>query len=233
MESRFQRIFLGRQKDRRKSCERMRICVLLLCALCCAPFSASARDDDDELGKIITPDIERREIREDMLDSEDFEIGAFFGLLNIEDFGSNDVAGFTLAYHVTEDFFLEAAYGQSRTEKTSYELLSGGVELLTDEERDLRYYNLSVGYNLFPGQVYIRNKWAFNTRIYLIAGAGNTEFASKEYFTYNLGAGLRFYATDWISFDLSMRNHAFTHELFGESKSINNLEARMGLSIFF
>lgn len=227
MESRFQRIFLARSHWRR-------LLLAGVCALWLAPGGALAQmaDDEDELGEIITPDIERRTIKEDMLDSEDFELGVFVGLLNIEDFGSNGVAGLTLAYHVTEDFFLEAAYGQSRTQKTSYELLSGGVELLTDEERDLRYYNLSIGYNLLPGQIYIR-KWSFNTRIYLIGGAGNTEFAGKEYFTYNLGAGLRFYATDWIAWDLSMRNHAFTHELFGESKSINNLEARTGFTFFF
>lgn len=220
MESRFQRIFLAR-------------CGLLgLCACLLTPLGAYAQDDDDDLGQIITPDLERREIKEDMIDSENFEVGGYFGLLSIEDFGSNEVSGIAVAYHVTEDFFLEAAYGVSRTEKTSYELLSGGVELLTDEERDLRYYNLSLGYNVFPGQIYI-HKWSFNTRIYLIAGAGNTEFASKEYFTYNVGAGLRFFATDWFSFDLSMRNHAFSHELFGESKDTNNLEARLGLSIFF
>lgn len=224
MESWIQRIFLARRL------------ALGLCACMCvlsAYVPVAHAQDDDELGQIITPDIERRAITEDMLDTEDFEIGVFYGLLNIEDFGSNAVTGATVAYHVTEDFFLEAAYAVSRTQKTSYELLSGGVELLTDEERDLRYYNLSLGYNIFPGQIYIRNKWAFNTRIYVIAGAGNTEFASKEYFTYNLGAGFRLYATDWVAFDLSMRNHAFTHELFGESKSINNLEARMGLSLFF
>src|SRR5690606_41122977 len=63
------------------------------------------------------------------------------------------------AYHITEDFFLEAAYGTSKTEKTSYELLSGGVELLTEDERDLTYYNLSIGYNFLHGQVYISGKW--------------------------------------------------------------------------
>ena len=66
----------------------------------------------------------------------------------------------------------------SQTEKTSYELLSGGVELLTDEERDLTYYNMSLGYNLLPGQIYISDRWAFNTRIYLIAGVGNTDFGA-------------------------------------------------------
>jgi outer membrane beta-barrel protein len=189
--------------------------------------------DDDELEQIITPDIKRRTIKEDDLDSENFEMGIFYGLLSIEDFGTNDVVGITFAYHITEDFFVEAAYGVSKTEKTSYELLSGGVELLTDDERDLSYYNISLGYNFLHGQVFMSDKWTFNNHFYIVAGAGNTDFAAKDYFTTNLGAGLRFYTTDWLALDLSMRAHSFKHELFGESKTITNLESRLGLSLFF
>jgi outer membrane beta-barrel protein len=230
MESRFQHLFLMHRSALKALCAGL-VGSLLLAV---HPFASAQEDEgDDELGQIITPDIERRSIKEEMIDSENFEFGAFYGMLGIEDFGTNEVAGITMAYHITEDFFAEASYGMSRLQKTSYELLSGGVELLTDEERDLTYYNLSLGYNLFPGQIHISDKWAFNTRIYLIAGAGNTQFASKDYFTYNFGAGLRFFATDWVSFDLSMRDHVFTHELFGESKDTHNLEGRFGLSLFF
>lgn len=193
----------------------------------------TTEDDDGELGQIITPDIERRQIKEDDLDSEDFEMGMFFGLLSIEDFGTGSVAGVSIAYHISEDFFVEGAYATSRAQETSYELLSGGVELLTDEERDFTYYNVSLGYNFFPGQVYIWDKWAFNSNFYLMFGAGNTEFAGNEYFTYNFGAGLRFYGTDWLALDISMRDHAFEHEIFGESKATNNLETRIGLSLYF
>jgi outer membrane beta-barrel protein len=188
---------------------------------------------EDPLGRIVTPDMERRTFKEAKLDNENFEFGVFYGILSIEDFGSNDVMGATFAYHITESFFVEAAYGQSKAQKTSYELLSGAVELLTDEERKYRYYNLSLGYNLLPGQIYIRDKWAFNTNFYLMGGAGNTTFAAQDYFTYNLGAGLRFYAVDWVALDLSMRNHSFSHELLGEKKTVNNLEARFGITLFF
>lgn len=198
------------------------------------PFAVAQGDDEnDELGQIINPDLERRTIKEEMIDSENFEFGAFYGMLGIEDFGTNEVVGISMAYHITEDFFAEATYAVSGTEKTSYELLSGGVELLTEDERELTYYNLSIGYNLFPGQIYVSDKWSFNTRFYVIAGVGNTQFASKEYFTYNFGAGLRFYATDWVAFDISMRDHVFSHEIFGESKEAQNLEGRVGLSLFF
>lgn len=221
MESRIQRIFL--------------IGVLLITAA--GSLTAYADEakaaDNDELGKIITPDLKRRTIKESDLDTENFELGLYYGLLTIEDFGTNEVQGVSFSYHITERFFTEAAFGISQLQKTSYELLSGGVQLLTDDQRDLTYYNLAIGYNVLPGQVYVTKKFHFDTNIYFLAGAGNTNFADKNYFTYNFGAGLRFYSTDWLSIDLSMREYAFTHELFGQKKDTNNLEGRLGLSIFF
>jgi outer membrane beta-barrel protein len=219
MESRIQHLFL----------------TALLAAASWVPLSLQAQTaaDDDELAQIITPDIKRRHIKEDDLDSENFEMGAFYGLYSLEDFGSNPVQGISLAYHITEGFFLEGVFAVSRAEQTSYELLSGGVELLTDEERDIRYYNLSLGYNFLPGQIYFSDKWAFNTNFYVLLGAGNTDFAAKQYFTTNIGAGLRFYATDFLAVDMSMRNHHFSHELFGVTKAVDNLESRIGLSLFF
>ncbi len=219
METWFQRLFL--------------IALLAAATVGVANAQESGTQGDDELEQIITPDIKRRTIKEGDLDSENFEIGAFVGLLSVEDFGTSDVTGLTFAYHITEDFFIEAAYGVSTVEKTSYELLSGGVELLTDEQRDISYYNLSLGYNFLHGQFYLSDKWAFNNHFYIMLGGGNTDFAAKDYFTTTIGAGLRFYTTDWLALDISTRGHSFEHELFGESKRVTNLETRLGVSVFF
>ncbi len=215
METRLQRIFLTS---------------ITIVVLFCSAISIA---QEDPLDMVVAPDMKRRHIKEDMLDTENFEFGIFAGVLSIEDFGSGEVTGITFAYHITEDFFLEAAYGISTAQRTSYELLSGGVELLTENGRDYSYYNASLGYNFFPGQVYIGKSTTFNTSFYLMAGAGTTEFADNQYFTYNIGAGYRFYGTDWFSLDLSMRDHVFEHELFGQAKQVNNLEARLGMSIYF
>ncbi|MDO3381582.1 outer membrane beta-barrel domain-containing protein [Gilvimarinus algae] len=205
---------------------------IFLAALLALPGLLWAQEDDP-LEPIVGADIERRDISEDMLDTENFEFGIYGGVLGIEDFGSNSVIGANLAYHITEDFFVEAIYGVSEANKTSYELLSGAVELLTDEEREFSYYVLSLGYKIFPGQVYFGSGTAFNTHFYITAGGGNTEFASNRYATYTFGAGYKFYATDWFALDIGMRDHLFTHELFGESRQTNNFEGRLGLSIFF
>ncbi len=196
-------------------------------------LSPQAFAEDRVLDKIITPDMQRREIKEAKLDSEDFEFGVYYGLMNVEDFGSNDVVGLRLAYHVTEDYFLEAAYGQTTLQKTTYEDLSGAIELLTPSQRDMNYYNLSVGYNLFPGEVFMGDGWSFNTNLYLILGVGNTNFADEEHFTYNYGAGFRFFATDSISLHLDVRDHLFEHDVLGKTRDSNNLETHVGITLFF
>jgi outer membrane beta-barrel protein len=182
---------------------------------------------------VIKPGIERRTITEADIDSEDFEAGAFVGVMSIEDFGSNAVYGVRAAYHATEDFFFEAAAGATEAGKTSYETLSGGAQLLTGSQRDLYYYNLSLGYNILPGESFIGSRYAFNSALYLMAGVGNTEFADDSHFTFNVGAGYRFLLNDWVALHLDIKDHVFESDLLGTDKYTHNLEGTVGLSVFF
>lgn len=193
---------------------------------------AQSSDQGKLLGDVVQPDIERREVDEALIDSENFEFGFYAGVMAFEDFGSNDVYGLRLAFHVTEDWFVEANYGFSKLQETSYEQLSGAAPILTDDQRDMSYYNLNLGYNLLPGEVYIGNR-AFNSNFYLMFGAGNTLFADEDYFTYNFGGGLRLFLTDWIAMHWDVRNHLMTHARFGKEKEIQNLETHVGLTLFF
>ena len=182
-------------------------------------------------GQVVDPEVERREIKEPRIDREDFELGAFVGILNIEDFGSDVVYGAKLAYHVTEGFFVEAAVGQSEAGLTSFELLSGGARLI--EDRTLTYYNLSLGYNILPGEVFIGEGRAYNTNLYLIAGLGSTRFADDDRFSVSYGAGYRFLLTDSVALHLDFRDHLYDIDLFGEEKTVHNLEGTFGITVFF
>jgi len=182
---------------------------------------------------IIEPQVERREIKHTRIDTEDFEVGAYVGILSIEDFESNVVYGARLAYHLTEDFFLEGTYGRSRAGRTSYENLSGSADLLTDSERDYTYYALSAGWNALPGEIFLGKNRAYNTAFYLVAGIGNTTFAGDDRFTVSGGFGYRILPADWIAVHFDVRDHVYDIDLLGEKKIVNNLEAHLGLSIFF
>jgi outer membrane beta-barrel protein len=183
--------------------------------------------------QVIDPEVERRKIKEPNIDVENFELGAFAGIMSIEDFGTDLVYGARLAYHVTEGFFLEAAVGKTTAGLTSFEILGGGAPILSDSERDFIYYNLSVGYNILPGEAYIGEVRAYNAGLYVIAGLGSTRFAGDDRFTVNFGAGYRFILTDSLALHLDFRDHLYDIDVLGEEKTAHNLEATVGLTVFF
>ena len=182
-------------------------------------------------GQVIDPQVERREIKEPAIDREDFEVGAFAGLMNIEDFGTDLVYGLRIAYHVTEGFFVEATVGQTEAGLTSFEVLSGGALLF--EDRTLTYYNLNLGYNVLPGEVFVGEGRAYNTNFYLIAGLGSTNFADDDRFTVNFGAGFRFLLTDSVAIHVDFRDHLFDIDILGREKTTHNLEGTVGVTMFF
>jgi outer membrane beta-barrel protein len=184
-------------------------------------------------GQVIDPAVDRREIKEPAIDREDWEFGAFAGIMSIEDFGTGLSYGLRLAYHVTEGFFVETTAGYSRGGYTSFEILSGGATLISDDERDLYYYNLNLGYNILPGEVFIGEGRAYNTSLYLIAGLGSTTFAGDDRFTVNFGAGYRFLLTDSVALHMDFRDHLFDIDIIGEEKTAHNLEATLGITVFF
>ena len=184
-------------------------------------------------GQVINPEVERREIKEPAIDREDFELGGFIGIMSIEDFGSDVVYGARLAYHVTEGFFVEGSVGQSEGGLTSFEILSGGARLITDSQRTLTYFNLDLGYNILPGEVFLGEGRAFNTNLYVIAGLGSTRFAGDDRFTVNVGAGYRFLLNDSVALHIDFRDHLFDIDLLGEEKTAHNLEGHLGFTWFF
>ena len=183
--------------------------------------------------QVIRPEIKRREVHEDAIDTEDFEVGVWAGIMSIEDFGSNTIYGVRGTYHVTEDIFLEGTYALTSAGETSFERLSGAANILTDDERDLDYYNLSFGFNLFPGESFIGKRWAFSSAFYIIGGIGSTSFAGDDMLTWNAGFGYKVLLNDWLALRIDARDHVFDLDLLGEKRTTQNLEFSGGLSIFF
>jgi len=187
----------------------------------------------DEQPAVIEPEVARRDIRIADIDTENFEVGAFIGQMSVEDFGVNTVVGARLAYHLTENFFTEVSIGRVDTEETSFERLSGAAQLLTDADRELTYYDVSLGYNILPGESFFGENRALNTSLYVIGGVGKTNFAGDDRFTLNLGLGLRVMPRDWFAIHADIRDHIFDIDLLGQEKTSHNFEAHFGATFFF
>lgn len=217
---------------------RLRVFLLIGLASLTSGCSLFGRDqppvaDPGASEPVISPEVERREVRKPKIDTENFQVGGFAGLISVEDFGSESIYGARARFLVTEGLFVEGTYAKSGTlGLTSAEVLAG-FDLLGDD-REYEYYDLSVGYNLLPGETFIGRNWAFNSSLYVIGGAGQTSLGLDDYFTLTFGAGYQVLATDWLALDFGVRDHLFEIEFTsGEKKDTHNIELTLGFSIFF
>jgi outer membrane beta-barrel protein len=184
--------------------------------------------------RIVEPEVQRREIRRPAVDTENFEVGVWYGALGVEDFGTNPAYGAKAAYHISEDFFFEASLGRTELGKTSFELLNPGSDPLNlGTERRLTYYSLSFGYNFLPGEAFVGRDLAMNSAFYVLGGIGSVEFAGDQKFSVNFGAGYRILPTDWLTLSIDVQDRLFESDIFGTNKLTNNLEARIGVTAFF
>jgi len=182
---------------------------------------------------IIEPQVSRREVKTPKIKSKDFEVGAYFGALTIEDFGTNPVYGVTAAYHVTEDFFLQAYLGRSKAGLSSLEEVFPDITVVSNSGRYFTYYDMDVGYNVLPGEIFLGRGRAFNSALYVTVGMGDVKFAEQDQFALNFGLGYRVLITDWLSMHVDVRDHVFESDLFGVDKNVHNVEATLGLSTYF
>jgi outer membrane beta-barrel protein len=197
------------------------------------PSSEVVVDEPQGEPSIIEPQVNRRAVKTPKIKAKDVELGAYFGALSIQDFGTNPIYGVRAAYHVSEDIFLEGFVARSKAGTTSLEDVFPDITVVSDAGRHFTYYDLDLGYNVLPGEIFIGRGHAFNTALYVTVGMGDVKFAQKDQFALNFGVGDRLLITDWLAVHLDVRDHVFETDLTGRTKNVHNIEATLGFTTFF
>lgn len=195
------------------------------------PLPGQAQTETPAPDQVMKPELERRSVKAPRIEVDDFEAVIVGGLLSVEDFGSRPIYGIRLGYHVTEDFFVEGTYALSTVSDDAYRNI--GRAIFLNPKEDLTTYDLSVGVNLFPGEIFVGKSWATTSVVYLIGGVGNTNFANQDFVTFNVGMGLRVQTADWFSLRLEMRDLMWESNLLGASEIKHNFAMTLGASFLF
>ena len=195
--------------------------------------AAAAAADTAAPPTVIEPAVVRRPIKVPKIKAKNIELGAYYGEVSIESYTAAPVWGLTADYHITEDFFFEAAGGQAQAGQTSFETLSGNIQLLTDAERQFTFYNLSVGYNFLPGEVFPGRNHAMTSGFYMLGGMGGVKFEGNKTFAANFGAGFRVVPNEWLSIRIEAQDVMFKSDFLGTNRLRNNIMAHIGASVYF
>ncbi|PCJ44002.1 MAG: outer membrane beta-barrel domain-containing protein [Moraxellaceae bacterium] len=220
MESRISRIFLN-----------VVTCLLMAFVGVCYADTSSKQVG---AAPIIEPFVLRADLNEADIDTGNFEIGVYVGLLSMEELTSTVLFGVSATFHATEDIFLEANYAISTIEEPHSSQLNQS-DLFTDDE--LTMYDLSLGLNVLPGEVFVGESRAYNSALYIIAGAGITQLDKSNELTLIAGLGYRMIITDWLALHVDFRDRIFEREIGTGPDKItfrsHNLDFHAGVSYFF
>jgi outer membrane beta-barrel protein len=182
--------------------------------------------------QIVVPEVTRRDIQLPQFPSNDFDVGVFAGTYSTQNFGASAVGGLRVGYNITEDFFVQAVLAQTKVSDASFrQILPGGI--FPNETEKLRYYDLSLGYNVLPGEIFIGAKRALPFTFYVIGGVGSTSLDDQKHATVNVGSGMRLFFNDYFSLHVDARDHIFTMDLLGERQRTQNLELTIGALVSF
>lgn len=201
----------------------------------CLPAVALADNDPpatSDQQQVVVPEVARRDVPMPHFPSNDFSVSGYFGTYSTQNFGASAAVGLKVGYDITEDFFVQAALAETNVSDKNYrQILPGGV--FPKETERLRYYNLSAGYNVLPGEVFVGTKYAMPFAVYLVGGVGSTSLDQQSHATFNFGTGMRLYFNDYVSLQFDARDHVFSMDLLGVRQRTQNLELTMGLTVSF
>ena len=198
--------------------------------LSCLQVAAQEKTTPTE--QIVTPEVTRRDIKLPRFPSSDFDVGLLAGTYATQNFGSSAVGGLRLGYHVTEDFFVQSVIAQTKVSDELFRnILPGGV--FPNKKEKLQYYNISVGYNVLPGEVFLTSTRARPFSLYLIGGIGNTTINAQRQATFNIGSGMRVFFNDHVAVQFDARDHIFSLDLLGKRQFTQNLELTVGVTVSF
>ena len=206
---------------------------LLATALAASSFAALAADPPKgNTDQVVVPQVDRRDIAVPKFPSNDFELGLFGGTYSTQNFGSSFVYGVRAGYHITEDFFVEGTYAQTKVSDELFrQILPGGV--FPKESEKLTYYNFSAGYNILPGEIFLGSRRAKPSQLFIVAGVGSTKLDVQRRPTFNVGFGYRVFLADWAALQLDLRDHIFSLDLLGKRQNTQNVELTGGLTVYF
>lgn len=176
---------------------------------------------------IVKADTEQDLIKDADIKNTSMSIGIYTGLINYENFNSNYLVGLTFSYPFDEHVFIDAEFGVSGINDTEYRNI--GLPLLSEEETDVLFYTVLVGYNILPGEVYWSREKTLISSFYLIGGVGSISFDNNNYVSVQFGAGFKMGLDKNKSIRFEARDRLFDTDILGTDKLSNNIEFHLGI----
>lgn len=202
-----------------------------LVALGFISLPAHSQEQNDRV-EVVEPPERTERARRAAIDTEHFELGAYLGVLSVEDFSTQLSTGVTLNYHISSRFMVQGHYARADVDRATFEEVSDG-NFLSDSDRNFEHLSILAGYRLAKGRSFFGGERKFNSYIYALAGPSQVRFAGEDNTGLALGLSYKTVLTDWATLNLDVRDIVVERSFLGDDKTTHNTELAIGLNLLF
>lgn len=181
---------------------------------------------EEAAAQAVDPNIRRPDVQVKQIKAQDYELGGYAQSVTLDRNHTVGLYGVRAAYHKTDNFFVEGSVAYSST--IGFEDIRQIVGAGEDPGLDYSTYEFSVGYNLFPGDLYITKSYTLPFSIYAIGGFGYVDYESDSHTAYSFGGGLRITPTDYFAIRIELRDQAWS-----QHGTDHNIAFSVGVSGYF
>ena len=120
----------------------------------------------------------------------------------------------------------------ARPALSSLEDVFPDITVVSNSGRYFTYYDLDVGYNVLPGEMFLGRGRAFNSALYVTVGMGDVKFADQDQFALNFGVGYRVLITDWLAHASGRQRSRVRIQLVRRQQERRQHRSHIGLNRF-
>jgi len=225
----------------------------LLLALGAAPLARAADDDgtasakgdtetaaDPEADACIDENVKadlfakrkRRDVRDRLFQQTNrHEVTALGGYYVSDLFDATWVAGAAYAYHMTEDFSVEAQGAITHIGSKSEIALEQNFSVLAGKPRRELLFDADLVWNPAHGKLRLGGAIQ-HFDLYVAAGAGVIDSVLSSDIAGNAAIGLKFFMGRAMAFRIDVRSYVYRQQLLAKKEWVNDVTSTLGLSFF-
>jgi outer membrane beta-barrel protein len=174
----------------------------------------------------------RRDVRERLFQQTNrHELTVQGGYYASDLFDGTYVLGGAYAYHMTEDFAVEASAAWTRIASSAGPELERSFTLLGDKNRRSLLFDADLVWDPAHGKLRLGGA-ILHFDLYAAAGAGVVDSVLSNDIAGNGALGLKFFLGRAMAVRIDLRDHVYRQQLLTRKEWVNDVTAMIGLGVF-
>ncbi len=174
----------------------------------------------------------RRDVRERLFQQTNrHELTIQGGYYTSDLFDGTYVVGGAYAYHMTEDFAVEASAALTRITSSGGPELERTFTLLGDKDRRSLLFDADLVWSPAHGKLRLGGSIR-HFDLYFAAGAGVVDSVLSSDIAANGAVGLKFFLGRAIAVRIDIRDHVYRQQLLARKEWVNDVTAMIGLGLY-